>query len=51
MSDAVDPAIRTASPSPAAFHYGPAHLIMHGNPAFLATFGRTLDRACPLARR
>ena len=41
MSDAVDPAIRTASPSPAAFHYGPAHMIMHGNPAFLATFGRT----------
>ena len=50
MSDAVDAAVRTASPSPAAFHYGPAHLIMHGNPAFLATFGRT-SIGMPAARR
>lgn len=40
MSETVDPVVRIASPSPAAFHYGPAHLIMHGNAAFLATFGR-----------
>jgi hypothetical protein len=24
---------------PAAFHYGPAHVIVHGNPAFLEAFG------------
>jgi hypothetical protein len=41
MSDAVDPAVRTAAPSPAAFHYGPAHLIMHANPAFFALYGRS----------
>jgi hypothetical protein len=23
----------------AAFHFGPGHVIMHGNPPFLATFG------------
>ena len=40
MSDAVDPAVRTAVPSPAAFHFGPAHVIMHGNPAFLAAYGQ-----------
>jgi hypothetical protein len=28
-----------AKPSPAAFHYGPAHVIMHGNPPFLELFG------------
>jgi hypothetical protein len=27
-------------PSPAAFHYGAGHMIMHGNPAFIAVFGR-----------
>ena len=26
---------------PSAFLYGPAHLIMHGNPAFVASYGRT----------
>lgn len=26
-------------PSPAAFHYGPGHLIMHGNAAFIEQFG------------
>jgi hypothetical protein len=25
----------------AAFHYGPGHLIMHGNPPFLAAFGES----------
>jgi hypothetical protein len=29
-----------AGPSPAAFHYGPAHVIMHGNRAFLEAFGQ-----------
>jgi hypothetical protein len=28
-----------ASPSPAAFHYGAGHMIMHGNPAFIEAFG------------
>ena len=41
MSDAVARTVRTASPAPAAFHYGPAHMIMHGNPAFLALYGRS----------
>ena len=41
MSDAVDPTVRTASPAPAAFHYGPAHVIMHGNAAFFAVYGRS----------
>ena len=27
--------------SPAAFHYGPGHMIVHGNPAFIETFGAT----------
>jgi hypothetical protein len=30
---------RAAQPNPAALHYGPAHVIMHGNPAFLEMFG------------
>jgi predicted PhzF superfamily epimerase YddE/YHI9 len=34
-----DPAVTLAGPSPAAFHYGPAHLIVHGNGAFIAAFG------------
>jgi len=28
-----------APPYPAAFHMGPGHVIMHGNPPFLAMFG------------
>ena len=26
-------------PSPAAFHLGPGHVIVHGNPAFIEAFG------------
>jgi hypothetical protein len=26
-------------PYPAAFHYGPGHMIVHGNPPFIAMFG------------
>ena len=29
-----------ASPSPAAFHFGPGHMIMHGNDAFIRAYGR-----------
>ena len=29
----------SASASPAAFHYGAGHMIMHGNPAFIDAFG------------
>jgi len=29
-----------AEPSPAAFHYGAGHMIMHGNAAFIVAFGR-----------
>ena len=29
----------SASGSPAAFHYGAGHMIMHGNPAFIDAFG------------
>jgi len=29
------------SPSPAAFHYGPGHMIVHANPAFIEAFGRS----------
>ena len=28
-----------ATPAPAAFHLGAGHLIVHGNPEFLAAFG------------
>ena len=28
-----------ASPNPAAFHLGPAHVIVFGNPAFVAAYG------------
>jgi hypothetical protein len=28
-----------ARPTPAAFHYGPAHVIVHGNDPFLDLFG------------
>ncbi len=31
----------SGTPSPAAFHYGPGHMIVHGNPAFIAAFGYT----------
>jgi hypothetical protein len=29
----------SSSPSPAAFHFGAGHVIMHGNPAFIDAFG------------
>jgi hypothetical protein len=29
------------SPSPAAFHYGAGHMIVHGNSAFIEVFGAT----------
>ena len=29
-----------AEPAPAAFHYGPGHMIMHGNAVFVAMFGQ-----------
>jgi hypothetical protein len=28
-----------APPYPAAFHLGPGHVIVHGNPAFIGVFG------------
>jgi hypothetical protein len=31
---------RAAEPAPAAFHYGPGHMIMHGNAVFVTMFGR-----------
>ena len=37
MSD--PPPRALAPPYPAAFHFGPGHVIMHGNPAFIDTFG------------
>jgi hypothetical protein len=40
MSEAAQP-MPPEPPSPAAFHYGPGHMIVHGNPAFIATFGST----------
>jgi len=30
----------TRRPNPAALHYGPGHVVVHGNQAFLDTFGR-----------
>ena len=30
---------RRAAPGPAAFHFGPAHVIVYGNPAFIAAYG------------
>jgi hypothetical protein len=30
---------RPAEPCPAAFHFGPAHVIVYGNPAFVAAYG------------
>ena len=35
-----DPSTESHLTNPSAFHYGPGHLIVHGNPAFLETFGR-----------
>jgi hypothetical protein len=29
----------SASPAPAAFHFGAGHVIVHGNPAFIEAFG------------
>ncbi len=28
-----------AGPNPAAFHYGPGHMIVHANPPFVEVFG------------
>lgn len=39
--DRTEPRPELAGPNPAAFHYGPAHVIMHGNPPFLELFGAT----------
>ena len=36
---ALPPDPSSAGPSPASFHYGPGHLIVHGNGAFLDQFG------------
>jgi hypothetical protein len=38
-NDRVDSSARTARPNSSAFHYGPGHMIMHGNQAFLDEFG------------
>ena len=38
----VDSAARR--PYPAAFHLGPGHLIVHGNAAFIAAFGRCVGQ-------
>lgn len=38
VSPSVEPRA-TAAPRPAAMLYGPGHVIVHGNPAFLAEFG------------
>jgi hypothetical protein len=34
-----EPDVPASRPAPAAFHLGPGHLIVHGNPAFVAAFG------------
>ena len=34
------PSRTSGGPAPAAFHLGAGHLIVHGNPAFVETFGR-----------
>lgn len=34
-----DPDETTRDPAPAAFHLGSGHVIVHGNPAFIAAFG------------
>ena len=54
-----DPSRPTAgapSARAAAFHYGPGHMIVHGNPAFIEAFGPTpsvsrLARRCSACRR
>ena len=38
-ADAMDARLRHRRPDPAAFHYGPGHLIVHGNSTFLDEFG------------
>jgi hypothetical protein len=36
---------RSVGPSPAAFHVGPGHMIVHGNPAFIGVYGaRTIGQ-------
>ena len=35
-----EPGPDTSAASPAAFHYGPGHVIMHGNAALLERYGR-----------
>jgi hypothetical protein len=35
----MDPFVLAKLPSPATFHLGAGHRIVHGNPAFLAEFG------------
>ena len=49
MTEPVDPGMGAdleraqgldAPPYPAAFHYGPGHMIVHGNPPFIAMFGQ-----------
>ena len=39
MADPEDRVTAARAPGPAAFHLGPAHRIVHGNPAFVAAFG------------
>ena len=34
------PPVPLAEPAPAAFHYGPGHMIMQGNAVFVTMFGR-----------
>jgi hypothetical protein len=34
-------AARTAPAAPAAFHFGPGHVIVHGNPPFIEAFGES----------
>lgn len=36
---AADPATPVPGPSPGAFHDGPAHVIVFGNPAFVVAYG------------
>jgi hypothetical protein len=41
---------RPAEPTPAAFHLRPAHVIVYGNPAFVAAYGGSA-RGCRPAKR
>jgi hypothetical protein len=38
-ADPADPVFPADGPFPAAFHFGPAHLIVYGNPPFVAAYG------------